>query len=54
MNGKKVLVVLNFTGKPASVNTGINMSNARPLIDNYGKVSSTSMLRPYEAVVYQL
>jgi len=54
MEGKKVLVLLNFTDKSAPVNTGINMSNATLLIDNYGKVSSASTLRPYEAAVYQL
>ena len=54
LNGKKLLVLLNFTNKPASVSTGVNMSNARLLIDNYGKVSSTNSLRPYEAAVYEL
>jgi len=54
MNGKKVLVLLNFTDKPASVNPGINMNNATILIDNYGKASSAATLRPYEAAVYQL
>jgi oligo-1,6-glucosidase len=51
---KKILVVLNFTDKPAPVSTGINMNNAMLLIDNYGKASSASTLRPYEAAVYQL
>ena len=54
LNGKKLLVLLNFTNKPASVSTGVNMSNARLLIDNYGKASSTNSLRPYEATVYEL
>ena len=54
MNGKKVLVLLNFTDKPASVNTGINLSNAMILVDNYGKAASTSTLRPYEAAVYRV
>jgi len=49
-----LLVLLNFTNKPASVSTGVNMNNARLLIDNYGKASSTNSLRPYEAAVYEL
>jgi len=54
MDGKKVLVLLNFASKPASVNAGINIDNGRLLMDNYGKASSASTLRPYEAAVYQL
>ncbi|TMI68757.1 MAG: alpha-glucosidase [Bacteroidetes bacterium] len=54
MDGKKVIVLLNFTSKPASVNAGINIDNGRLLMDNYGKASSASTLRPYEAAVYQL
>jgi Glycosidases len=54
MDGKKVLVLLNFTDKLAPFNTAINMDNGRLLIDNYGKASSASTLRPYEAAVYQL
>jgi oligo-1,6-glucosidase len=54
LDGKKVLVLLNFTDKPAAVNTGISLNNGRLLIDNYGNASSVATLRPYEAAVYQL
>lgn len=54
LDGKKILVLLNFTDKPAMIKTGINMSKATLLIDNYGKASSTTTLNPYEASVYQL
>ncbi len=51
---KKLLVLLNFTTHPASANTGIDVSHAKVLIDNYGKTSSTGELQPYEAVVLEL
>jgi oligo-1,6-glucosidase len=54
LNGKKILVLLNFTNKPAPVNIGNNLSNGSLLIDNYGNASSVATLRPYEAAVYQL
>ncbi|MGZ3845490.1 MAG: glycoside hydrolase family 13 protein [Flavisolibacter sp.] len=53
-NGKKLLVLLNFTNKPADVNTGTDLIKARLLIDNYGKGSLNSPLQPFEAAVYEL
>lgn len=52
--GRKILVLLNFTAKNASVYTGIDMSKAKVLLGNYSSVLSSVQLRPYEAVVYQL
>jgi oligo-1,6-glucosidase len=54
LNGKKLLVLLNFRSHPASPNTGIDVTKAKILIDNYGKTSSTGELQPYEAVVFEL
>jgi len=56
LNGKKVLVMLNFTGKTAAVSTPYGASNANLLLCNYADNAKTvkSELRPYEAVVYQL
>ena len=54
LKGRKLLVLLNFTTHAASANTGIDVSRAKVLIDNYGKTSSTGELQPYEAVVLQL
>ncbi len=54
LNGKKFLVVLNFSAKNAIADTGIEVSNAVLLIDNYSSANNTSALRPYEAVVYEL
>lgn len=52
--GKKVLVLLNFSAKKAKANTGFNIKKAKVLIDNYGSVAKDGLLRPYEAVIYQL
>jgi oligo-1,6-glucosidase len=54
LNGKKILVLLNFTTSPATANTGMDLSRAELLIDNYGKGSSNNSLQPYEAAVYSL
>jgi oligo-1,6-glucosidase len=54
MDGKKFLVLLNFTAKNATANTGIDFKNATALIGNYVKLSVDGTLKPYEAVVYQL
>jgi oligo-1,6-glucosidase len=54
MDGKKFLVLLNFTAKAAATNTGIDFKNATALIGNYIKSSTDGSLKPYEAVVYQL
>jgi len=54
LNGKKLLIMLNFTSKTAIANTGTNVSNATLLISNYNNASKTNTLLPYEAVVYEL
>jgi len=52
--GKKILVLLNFTTRAATVNTGISTSRAKLLLCNYSSTSKDGKLRPYEALVYQL
>ncbi len=54
LNGKRFLVLLNFKSKIASVNTGIDISNAKLLIDNYSISSKDNTLKPYEAMIYEL
>jgi oligo-1,6-glucosidase len=54
LNGKKLLILLNFRNHPASAKTGIDVTKAKILIDNYGKTSSAGELQPYEAVVFEL
>ena len=54
LDGKKVLVLLNFNDKPASVATGIDLSKAKVLLNNYSApASSSAQLRPYEAAILQ-
>ncbi len=54
LNGKKLLILLNFTEKEASANTGIEMSKAKILLGNNPTPSSDGKLKPYEAVIYEL
>ena len=53
-NGKKFLVLLNFTAKEATVKTGINISKAKVLIDSYNASAASEILKPYEAMVIEL
>jgi len=54
LEGKKVLVLLNFSYKNATAKTGINIKKSKVLINNYTKASKNGELRPYESVIYQL
>ena len=54
MDGKKFLILLNFTSKNATANTGVDLSKAKILINNYSAASTNGQLRPYEAVIYEL
>jgi oligo-1,6-glucosidase len=54
--GKKVLIILNFTDK--SANTSVNLKNTKFLISNYpsknNSVINKLVLRPYEALIYEV
>jgi oligo-1,6-glucosidase len=54
LNGKKLLVLLNFIGKTASAQTGMDLGNATVLVGNYPAPSKNGTLMPYEAVVYEV
>jgi oligo-1,6-glucosidase len=54
LDGKKLLVLLNFKSVPASVNIGIDLSKAKVLINNYSTVSNGSTLKPFEAIIFEL
>lgn len=56
LDGKKMLILLNFTSRAATVNTGIPLQKARLLLDNYegSHAAASSSLRPYEAAIYAL
>ena len=53
-DGRRLLVLLNFKGKKASVKTDIDLSKAKILLGNYPAPSGDGNLRPYEAVIYEL
>jgi oligo-1,6-glucosidase len=58
--GRKLLIVLNFSKTSSEANLGINVVNAKLLLNNYKDApvnnisQSVIRLRPYEAVIYQL
>lgn len=54
LDGKKFLVLLNFTAKTATVKTGIDVSKGKVLINNYGAAAASETLQPYGATVIGL
>ena len=54
MDGKKFLILLNFSAKLTTTNTGINFKNTTLLLGNLKKPSVDGTLKPYEAVIYQV
>jgi oligo-1,6-glucosidase len=54
LNGKKLLILLNFKSVAATVNTGIDWRRAKLLLGNYPAPPADGKLRPYEALIYQL
>ena len=54
LDGKRILVLLNFRDKAASVNTSFDLSRAIVLLGNYPTASQGEELQPYEAVIYEL
>jgi oligo-1,6-glucosidase len=53
-NNRRFLVMLNFKDKEATANTGIDLSKATVLINNYPTASTNGSLKPYEAVIFEL
>lgn len=56
LEGKKLLVLLNFTDKTTTYNIGISTAKSKIILDNYTKVKilKNNTLRPYEAIIIQL
>ncbi len=54
LNGERVLVLLNFTGNEAQVNTDIDLSNSDVWISNYADAKSGKTLRPFEAMIVKI
>lgn len=58
--GKKMLVLLNFSPDRVKANISISLAKAKIILDNYGNavtktvVKSGIELRPYEAIIYEL
>ncbi len=52
--GRKILIMLNFTSHDAQAHTGLDISDKKVLIGNYETASRSGKLRPYEAVVVAL
>jgi len=54
LDGRKILVLLNFKDKPASAKMGFDVSKAKVLLGNYPTASPNGQLQPYEAAIYEL
>ena len=54
MDGKKMLVLLNFKSHIAAMATGIHVSKTKILLSNYNSHLPDGKLQPYEAVIYEL
>ena len=54
LDGKRILVLLNFRDKAASVKTSFDLSRAKVLLGNYPTAPQDGQLRPYEARIFEL
>ncbi len=54
LNGRKLLILLNFKDKEATAVTGLDLSKAKVLLGNYPAPSIDGKLKPYEAVILDL
>jgi oligo-1,6-glucosidase len=54
LDGRKLLVLLNFKAHEAKVKTDIDLSAAKVLIGNYAESSTDKTLKPYESIVFEL
>ncbi|MCU7548689.1 alpha-glucosidase [Chitinophagaceae bacterium LB-8] len=52
--GMKLLVLLNFTNKTARTKTGLNLASSTVLLDNYSNPSKNGVLKPFEAIIYEV
>jgi oligo-1,6-glucosidase len=54
LENQKLLVVLNFSDREATLNTAISIEGSTVLIGNYEEASKGILFKPYEAVIYEL
>jgi oligo-1,6-glucosidase len=52
--GKKLLILLNFTNKKAKISTGLDLGKAKVIVSNYTNALVSEVLRGYEAVILEL
>ena len=53
LDGRKVLVLLNFKDRVTSADTGLDLSKGKVIFGNYPTASRNGKLQPYEAVIYR-
>ncbi|WP_235890130.1 glycoside hydrolase family 13 protein [Flavobacterium gawalongense] len=56
LDGKKLLILLNFTDKNSTYNIGISTAKSKIILDNYTGIKKleNNILRPYEAIIIEL
>lgn len=54
LEGKKLLIVLNFTKEKTSFKTTADLTKAKVLLSNYLVASRNKELKPYEAIVFEV
>jgi glycosidase len=54
LGNEQLLVVLNFSAKPAILNTTIETNKENILITNYVQPCQNNVYQPYAAVIYKL
>ncbi len=52
--GKKLLILLNFSKQIAAANTGLDISKASVKMNNYDDFAADGQLKPYQAVILEL
>lgn len=54
LDGRKLLILLNFTKKPAQFKLPFSLNSAKTLICNYAEPGKNNELKPYEARILEL
>jgi glycosidase len=54
LNRKKFLVLLNFKNNISAVKTGVGLSKAKVVINNYSSAFTDGTLKRWEAVIFEL
>ncbi len=54
LNGRRLLVLLNFSEKNVKATLDMELSKAKQILGNYIDEAKGANLRPYEAVIYEL